>query len=234
MLARLQQLQAKVTQFGELANRLAEAVPRQAEGSDPTGRVRVVLGGDGLPTAISVRDGWDQRVAAAELGAAVVDANADALRQGMAAFSQHLDDTRWWAQRARIDEDGPQPAAETLPRPPDGRERDPGELTEDVLKALHTARQPAPARPAAAEGTDPQRYVTVTLGPGGLTGCAIDPGWAARRDGEAITAALAQALRAAKDAVPAPAAEDLNGLLGDALATLRAITEHRPTPGGTP
>jgi hypothetical protein len=64
----------------------------------------------------------------------------------------------------------------------------------------------------------------------------VDPDWAARRDGAVITAALAQALRAAKHAIPAPAAPgaDLDGLLGDALATLRAITEQRPAGGEVP
>jgi DNA-binding protein YbaB len=233
MLARLQQLQAKVTQFGELATQLAQAVPKQAEGCDASGWVRVVLGGDGLPTAISVRDGWDRRIEAAGLGAAVMDANADAIRQGMKAFSDHLDDNRWWTKRAHAEEDGPDPSAGPVARPPAGTERDPGELTEDVLKALHTVQQPAETAPGAVEGSDPQRYVTVALGPGGLARCTIDPGWAARRDSNAITAALTQALRAARHAIPAPTAPsaDLDGLLGDALATLRAITDRRPAGG---
>jgi len=268
MLARLQQLQARVTQFGELAGRLAAAAPQQADGSDPSGWVRVTLGADGLPTAIKVRDGWGRRIEAAGLGAAVIAANADGIRQGMRAFSDRLDDARWWAQRTRLDADGPDPPAGAVPpsastvrpsasavpppasavRPsasavpppagevplPAGRERDPGELTEDILRALHSARRAPEAAAGTREGSDSQRHVTVTLGPSGLTGCAIDAGWAARQEGDAITAALAQALRAARPARPAPPTPgvELDGLLGDALATLRAITDQRPAPGG--
>jgi hypothetical protein len=235
MLARLQQLQAKVTQFGALATQLAQAVPQQAEGYDASGWVRVVLGGDGLPTVISVRDGWDKRIEPSGLGAAVMDANADGIRRGMKAFSDHLDDTRWWGHRVRADEDGPDPSTVEASPPPTGKERDPGELNEDILKALHMAQQTPEAAAGPVDGSDPQRYVTVTLGPSGLARCVVDADWAERRDGSAITAAFTQALRAAKSEILAPAPPDANldGLLGDALATLRAITDQHPTAGGT-
>ncbi|ROP33721.1 hypothetical protein EDD30_6757 [Couchioplanes caeruleus] len=236
MMARLVELQAKVTQFGELAAQLASAIPKQTEGSDATGSVLVVLGSDGLPDSVTVRNGWHQRLQAADLGAAIMQANGDAVRRGMTEWTNHLDDTRRWQQQKTLDEDRPRVDPSDSGLPPAGVARESSELTEGVLEALHKVQQPAPAVPHAVEGTDPGSQVTVTLGAAGPLSCAIDADWAATRDGESISSAVNTALRAARDAMPARHAPgaDLDGLLGDALATLQAVTRPRPATGENP
>ena len=233
MMARLGELQAKMTQFGELAGQLAAAIPKRSEGRDASGYALVVLGSDGLPERFTIRDGWQHRLASADLGAAVMEACGDAVRRGMTEWTDHLDDTRWWQHQKRLDEDGPRAEDTRPPAVPGGTAREPGELSEEVLKALHDVQQPAPTPTQSVDGSDLGRHVTVTLGPAALLNCGINAEWAARRDGEAITPALNQALRAAKEAVPTRPAlgAGLDGLLGDALATLRAITRTRPAEG---
>jgi hypothetical protein len=89
--ARLERLRCQTAQLGEVAAGLAAATPRQAEGTDPTGWVRVAVAGDGLPHAIQVRPGWRQRLEADRLGAAVAQANAAAIGEGMRAWTDELD-----------------------------------------------------------------------------------------------------------------------------------------------
>ncbi|BCY08799.1 hypothetical protein [Actinoplanes sp. L3-i22] len=45
---------------GKLASEPAAETPQHTERTDATGRVIVVLAGDGLPTEIRVRDDWPQ------------------------------------------------------------------------------------------------------------------------------------------------------------------------------
>lgn len=234
-LARLGQLQARVSEFGQLASRLSAAIPKQAAGCDASGCVRVVLDRDGLPSAIEIQAGWQQRLRPAGLAAAVVDANAEAIRQAMIAFANELGDGQWWAQRARLDEGVPQSSGVDAAHQPPGTARELAHLTEDILKASLAVRRPRGPGPERIDGSDPSRHVTVTLGPAGLVGCSIDAWWAARRDGKTIAGALLRALRDAKSTMPPRPAPgtDLDDLIGDALATLRAVTRHRP-PGVHP
>lgn len=112
------------------------------------------------------------------------------------------------------------------PKLPAGQARESTELAEQALGALEAARRQSSAPPAPVEGTDDDRHVTIEIGPAGLTGCTIDPRWAARRDGAAISAALSSALKCAAAKVPAPAppSPGSNDLLGDALAGLAFYT----------
>jgi DNA-binding protein YbaB len=233
MVKRLQQLQREAAQLGQLAAGLASATPRRAEGNDRTGWARVAIAGDGFPHAIQIRNGWNQRIEVDRLGAAVMEANADAINQAMRAWSDQLDDSSWWARRARLEHDGPDWSSATVATPPSGHVRDSAELAEDVLGALQRIQQQQPAAAPAGVGSDRNRHVTVKLGQGGLQGCLIDPEWAARRDGDAITAALSEALQAAEAEMPAAprAGAGVDDLVGDALATLRALTQLSP-PGG--
>ena len=96
MSRRLANLQRQAVQLGDLAASLTAAAPRRVEGSDKTGWVRVTLGGDGLPETILVRSGWRQRLEAGRLGAAVLEANGDALACGTRPWSDALDGSRWW------------------------------------------------------------------------------------------------------------------------------------------
>ena len=227
MFRQFEQLQAQMTQLSELARNLAAAAPQQAEGRDSSGWVLVSLGADGIPTSIRVRNGWEQRIEADRLGAAVMEASGAAIKAAMEAWSEALDDSRWWAQRARFEEGDTSGAAVRSAEPPAGLVRDLPELTEQVLATMHRVQQEEPVEPNTVEGADPQGRVTVELGPEGMAGCSIDPAWAARTDGDRITAALSQALRSARERIPAApkASFGLDELAGDALATLRALTE---------
>jgi hypothetical protein len=230
---RLDQLQARLSQLGELAAQLAAAIPEHAEGHDKTGYVYVVLDNGGLPNTIDIRNGWHRRLQAVDLGAAVMDANADAVRHGVTAWTDQLDDARWWARRAHFEEYGSRSAIVEAPPMPPGAAREPAELTEDVLTALKAVQQPQPAAEKAGAGWDPGRRARLTLNSAGLASCSLDSDWAARQDGSVITAAVAQALRAAKAAMPHQPTVGLNldGLVGDALATLRALTDQRGREG---
>lgn len=99
----IRQLHQRAEQVGRLTGDLAAATPQRSEGTDVTGWVIVVLGSDGLPAEIRVRDGWHQRVDPDRLDAAVMDAHSDALRQAMRAFTRRLDDTSWWRRQKDAD-----------------------------------------------------------------------------------------------------------------------------------
>jgi len=236
MVLRLQQLQEQAAQLGQLARDLAEVTPQRSQGSDATGYARVALGPDGLPIQISIRDGWQRRLEPERLGAAVLEANNDAIQHTMQAWTAQLDDSGW-SSRADVDAATgkvPAPATAEMSTPPHGQGRDVNELAEHVLSALQAAQRPPADAPAPNEGADDGRHVTVQVGPGGLTACTVDPGWAARRDGGTISAALASALKratATRPAVSSPGTE-IDGLLGDALATLAALATPSPTEDG--
>jgi DNA-binding protein YbaB len=233
MMRQLQQFQRQAEQLGQLARDLAAATPRRSDGTDATGGVRIVLGPDEFPVEIQIRDGWQQRLEPDRLGAAVLEANTDAVQRAMRAWTEQLDDSGWWRRRADVD--GTAASGDGVPDLPYGQRRESADLAEDVLASLQAVqRQPVvPAIPD--ESVDDGRHVAVQVGPGGLTGCTIDPGWAARSNSSSINAALSSALQraAAKhSATPRPNGK-IDATLGDALATLTSFTLHPPAQGGT-
>lgn len=150
MMRQLQHLQQQAAQLGQLARDLTAATPQRSEGSDPTGWVRIVLGPDGLPAEIRVRDGWQQHLEPERLGAAVLDANNDAVQRAMQLWTAQLQDSHWSTRRAEGDEATGEAAASSavdLPAPTPGQARDSNELAEQVLSALQAAqRQPTDPR----------------------------------------------------------------------------------------
>src|SRR5262245_11186743 len=74
---------------GLIAAAAASAPPR-AEGSDSTGMIRATIGGDGLPAAIVVQDGWHRRLSGERFGAAVVEAFSVATQRRIAAWNDAL------------------------------------------------------------------------------------------------------------------------------------------------
>ncbi|MBU2664801.1 hypothetical protein KOI35_14965 [Actinoplanes bogorensis] len=199
--------------MGRLAHELAAVAPSRTEGNDATGFVHLVLGADGVPAEIRVRDRWAQHLPPSRLGAAVLEANADAVRRALRMWTDALDDSGW-----------PAPAADPVDPPlPAGRDRDVNVVAEEAIAALEKAR----AEPDVPEGSDDGRHVTVRVGAGGLVACVVDADWAQNRDGASLTAALATALGRA---TAQRAARSETGPAADALATLTAIT--RPTEGG--
>jgi hypothetical protein len=81
------QLQRSTTELGRLVRDLTAGTPPHIEGSDATGWVHVVLGPNGIPTEIRVREGWQQRVEPVRLASAVIDANGDAVQRAMRAWT---------------------------------------------------------------------------------------------------------------------------------------------------
>jgi DNA-binding protein YbaB len=232
MIRRMEQMQVQAAELGQLAAGLAAAAPRQAEGVDTSGWVQVAVGADGLPRTIRIRNGWNQRLEPERLAEAVMQAHGDAVSTATRAWSSQLTDDGWVRRRERMEHPAPDVSGQAGPVLPHGAVRETSALAEDVLAALHRVQQP-PQAPAEGEGSDQARHVTVRVGQGGLLDCRIEPGWAARFDGDAITAALTTAVRAARTALPAPSAPDATAgdLAADALATLRALTENF-RPGG--
>ncbi|MEV0902378.1 hypothetical protein [Actinoplanes sp. NPDC049802] len=223
--------------LSRLASELTTAVPPRPEGNDPTGYVTVVLGLDGLPAEVRVRDGWHRRIEPEQLGAAVLAANNDAVRGAVRALTDSLDDGGWWrhVREADEDEEDADPRTARLPEPPAGRAHHDLDFNEQVLKTLQNVRQHVDvgAQPSM-EGSDDGRHVTVRLGAGGMTGCEIDPRWARDRDSGTVNAALARALTRARGDGGSKLWErvaETDALVNDALATLRSLTQSPPDRG---
>jgi hypothetical protein len=224
---------AQTADLGRLTRDLAAATPRQAEGSDATGSVQVTLGLQGIPVRFRIRSDWHERLEPERLASAVVDANADAIQRAMSMWTDALDDNRWWQRRADLEETTT--TEEPLPPLPYGRVRDTDELAESVLARLHAVRQQSVNESASTEGRDDSRHVAVQIGAGGLTACVIDAEWAKDRDGTSISTALSAALaravpeRAVEEQAKPDAGAELDTLIGDALATLKNLSDQ----GGT-
>ena len=234
--ASLARLQRRTAELAHLARDLGEAIPAHVEGSDATGWVLIVLGRDGLPTQIRVREGWRQRLEPDRLADAVLDANSDAMQRAMQGWTTAVDDGGWWRRRRDLEGD---PTAETpfasrhLPPLPPGQARDGNELAEQVIRTLHDAQTPQTTPAAVGEGHDDGQHITVQISPAGLAGCTIDPDWAQRQDGAFLSAALSTALRRATVQRPVPSwpGAQVHSLVGDAFATLTYLTQT-PTEGG--
>ncbi|MEU4693187.1 hypothetical protein [Actinoplanes sp. NPDC023714] len=235
VMQRLQGLQQRATQLGQLAGELASAAPVRSEGYDASGRVLVVLGQDGLPTEIRVHERWQERLEPDQLGAAILDAASDAGQSAIRAWTGRLDESRWWRRQRDADEGVAIPDGEALVGPPLGRPQHDGEFNEQIVNALQASvRQAGRPRPSGeVTGTDTGQHVAVTLTGGGIAGCFIDPWWARDRTGGAITESVSIALRRAMHELAAPAlpSADLDALVGDALATLNAVVHQRASGG---
>ena len=225
MLRQLQALQERADQLSALARGLSRSAPERADGSDATGWVKVVLDGTGLPVEIQVRNGWEQRVESDRLAARIIEAHADAINQGMRAWSQSLDDNRWHFQRNIFTSGEGSTDSGEQPRVPAGERREVSELAEVVISRLQSAQQETLPGPSAVEGRDDGRHVTIRLESGGTASCSIDPQWVVRRSGDVITSALMTALRRAraKLATENKSTVGVDGLVGDVLATLESL-----------
>ncbi len=215
----------RIQQLAQLAHDLAAAAPQKTPGSDRTGWVKVVLGADGVPTEIRVRESWRQRLDPEELAGAVLEANTDAVREGMRAWTDALDDGGWWQHRTALEDDADEQVA-SPPLPP-GQARDSNDLAEEVISRLQSVQAAVPAQPADHEGRDDDRRVVIRIGASGLSGCVIDADWAKGRDGAVISVALAAALRRAVSGRPDGPKPEHDDLVGDALTTLNSLRDER-------
>ena len=154
----------------------------------------------------------------------------------MEAWTDTLDQQNWWRCRADIDGVGgadPLRIDRDLPGPPHGLPHDINDLAEEAISGLHgTQRSASLPTPEEHEGADDGRHVIVRVGPGGLSACEINPGWAERQHGPALSAALGVAVKratASTRAAPSPPNDNIGQLVGDALATLTSLTTHPTT-----
>ena len=164
---------------------LQAAVPARVEGCDASGRVRVVLGADGLPVEIRAAAGW------AGLGEAVEEAF-------VAASASRL--RTWQAGDAPT---GPALPGPLTPEPAPGGARPVEQIAEDVIAALGEAVAIAQAPPAGRQGIGSAgagRLVLLLSYEAGVR-CSADPGWVSRQDGARLDHALAAALRDARRAL---------------------------------
>jgi hypothetical protein len=228
------QFQRSAAELGRLTRDLCDATAQPVEGSDPTGWVRVILGPDGIPTAIRIREGWQQRIDPAHLASAVIDANGDAVQRAMQAWSVAMQDSGFQRRQTDVEADAVASTASLGQSLPFGHARDINELAEEALSQLHAAQAPQTAASALEEAHDDGRHVTVQIASDGLRACTIEPAWAERHNGSTISAALSTALQRAvarRSAQSSPRVE-LDALLGDAVATLTSLTVIPPDRGG--
>ncbi|MFI2666695.1 hypothetical protein [Micromonospora carbonacea] len=232
-LRRLHQYTADLN--GLLASVQAQAPPEEATGTDPSGAVQVKLGPDGLPTDIRVMSGWQPRVEPQDLGQAVLAAFQAAVAEGQRAWSEGFDGASWLAEAERVERRAEdryegEALAPLPPAPVYGQPRDPLAMTEDVLKALQAVRTRGVQPPAPASGRNRERTVSITLSPGGLQGCEIEPRWAAREGAAGVNSGLSEALAQAHAVLRGQAAQgeaeaaNLDALAREALATLASLT----------
>lgn len=248
LLASLRQLQVYATGLGELVRELG---PAPATGTDPTGTVRVRVGADGLPEHAEVHAGWRSRLSAGGFARAVAQAAQAA--SAVQADSPHppwSDDgreARLW--RERLDRLGEQ--ATTVPTegagspsvspwqsgPGSRAERSPDEVLEDALRWAQRAGSAASTGNGEREGTGRVAggSLVVVVSPRGLDSCRADPGWADWQTGEALGAALTDALMAARaDLRAGGVTREANGLFAELMALMEQLGGRVPTSGTEP
>ncbi|MFF7634486.1 hypothetical protein ACFZB9_15225 [Kitasatospora sp. NPDC008050] len=231
----LRDLQQMNTFLGELTGALAQArdvLPSRSEGTDRSGTVTVVLGPDDLPRSIDVASNWQQRLSAAELGGAVVEAGQAASVARLSVWQEREGQALWDAVPDQLPHpDAPSPAepapvdltlllgdlSQVEPRPLDV-------LVEDTLTALDQAG--TPASPVQGRGADQNGRLTLVLSPAGLAACDADERWLAAQSSGELNRALAQALSHAHSDLAAAVqrskgqASGSDALLREALALL--------------
>jgi hypothetical protein len=199
--ARLEQLSRRTAAVTDLVAAMCANGPRDTDGLDATGTVRVTLGPDGLPSAVRIVHNWRQSISPESLGRAVMDASAAAVTKNMDAWSQTLGQLPWRAQVTGPRTGDNQHVNEPPPPAPYRSAPEFTELTEHVLRSLAEVRRRPNVSPPVNVGNDSSRNVSIALSPTRLESCNVEPAWAAHQSGYGLTAALSQALAAARTAL---------------------------------
>ncbi|MFF5180444.1 hypothetical protein ACFY2Q_20655 [Micromonospora sp. NPDC000316] len=236
ILRSFQQLRSYALDLQGILTDAQASAPEQVVATDATGTVQVVLGADGSTESIAVATGWRRRLAAEQLTAAVLEACEAAAVERMAAVSEALPDAGAdpGADRPFAE---PGPVAPADPLPADMREqvdraqpRPLDELVEDVLRAADNIDEYAALSPIAVTGTgtDASRQIVVTVSRAGLLSCEAEPYWLDTQGGADLTAALTEAVAAARadlaDATrQAAGTSELDQLFVETLATLNEL-----------
>jgi hypothetical protein len=231
----LHQFQRYVAGLQTITARARAGAPDAAEGSDSTGKVRVVLDAEGIPRSVVVGEDWARRLAAASLATAVTQAFQAATGARMSAWSQRARDEGWRADSDRLrvpvlDRDVPvaRLPADVRQRVEDAPPRSLDGLTDDVLTALRRVDTATATSPSIAtgRGSPGSGRLAVVVSRAGLVSCTVDAKWATRQSGSQLTAAFGAALAMARAelirAAPAPdtATAGLDQLFAQAMATL--------------
>jgi hypothetical protein len=236
----------KMQQYAEGLQSLLEgtnqAVSADVDGTDASGAIVAVLGGDGLPTSLTVDYDWKRHLRPEAFGNAVVQAAHAAANRRLEIWAQSLDEGGWAEQaeqlRQRIEAEPPadapsqeEPAAgkpaagKPATDEPAARPRSLDEVTREMLSATNDLDALLDAPLAQGVGTTGYGKLEVTLSTNGLVSCNADQFWVSDKTGEELTEALAIALAAAREdlarAVRATPVGQLGRLLDEALALLR-------------
>jgi len=237
LIRELQQIQRYAAGLHDLLAKAKAQAPRQAEGTDRSGAVRVVLGPDGFPETIRVDGGWQRRLSAAAFGGAVGEAFSAATGDRVAAWTTTLRQQGWQAgvdrlrgdvDRGRSTPGATPPAVRRGVRPVRPRPLD--AVAEDVIKAFDTVDElAAPPAPASGTGSAAAGRLSLTLSASGGLSCAADAQWVSRCSAAALMTALSEALQAARTDLARISADTsasnttarLDGLLDEAFALLK-------------
>jgi hypothetical protein len=158
--------------------------PRQFEGIDASGSVRVMLGSDGLPESVSVDEDWTHRLRAHNFGRAVLEAAQAASDQRTARWSEAIAEEGWQAVVQRLEERIAADMADRPPEPPSARSapstggarpRDAGAILQEVRTLVDNIDELSPAPAAQGSGSAAFGRLEVTLSQIGMVSCTADP-----------------------------------------------------------
>lgn len=236
----LQQLQQYAAALNGLLTDAQSKAPKRSQAEDSSGAVTMVLDGSGLPEEIRLAQDWQRRLEPGALGAAVVDAFAQAAQARVSAWGRTLEGGEWGDKVSRMmaadaQGRGPMATSEQASEVPPLFRRDQAtvkprpveELAEDMIKAFDNVDAYASASSLTKEfeGTNGARTVTVKLSQAGLAACTVDGGWAAGQPATVLSNALGDALASARAKLRAAADEPsptgkLDSLFDEAIALL--------------
>ena len=204
-------------------------VPQQVEGQDPTGAVRVVVGGDGLPVSFDVDYDWKRNLRPEALGRAVEQAVKAASDRRQMALGQVFANIDWSQPEGLLGSTASAPAppqrAPEQTRTEIKQPRDVSELMRDLLDATDDLDALATAATAEGVGTAGFGRLELRLAPTGMVSCTADHFWASDKSGRELSDSLTNALAAAREdlarVTAASPAGRLAGMLNEVTAILR-------------
>ncbi len=235
---RIREFQQYTAVFRRLISEAQAMAPTNVEGVDASGTVRVLLGSDGLPDLIRVATGWQRRLPADAVGAAVVEAFQAATRDRLDIWAKKLEEERWQFKVNKVKNALDSRTTGTSPAPlPSAFQRGPtnvtprplGQVTEDMLSAVDATEMRAQhgVGEQSVTGSSANRRIKVTLTGNGIHSCIADPTWAADQPAARLSSALSEALASARaalsrviDAGQISAGGDLLGLFNEAIGIL--------------
>jgi hypothetical protein len=239
MFRELERLRRYGEMLQDLVNESLRSAPQRAEGTDPTGSVRTVLGPDGLPETIRVSPYWNQKLRPEEFAGAVNAACQAAAQQRGAEWAETMRRSGWQDRIQRLDQDATAAAAATAAEPnpvppayrrPDSRPpKSLDDLAEEAISLMDSgmslASHAGPPRSPRGTGADRSGTLEIRVSADGQVACRADPRWVAQQSGAQLSMALASVLATAREKltaeVGAAAANDPSAKIKSAAETLQ-------------